>query len=133
MINSRKIEDLTPEAQAMFLKFKEAMDAAGIRFVVTSTYRDQEMQDYLWASGRTRKGPILTKVRHSRHQDREAWDIAIIGSDGVISWDVKVDADKDLIPDYLEAAKIGESLGLTAGGLYKGDFKDWPHYELSRG
>lgn len=132
MINSRKVEDLTPEAQDKFKEFKAAVEAAGILFTVTSTYRDQEMQDYLYASGRTRPGPILTKVKHSRHQDREAWDIAMIGPKGEICWDVKVDVNKNQIPDYLEAARIGASLGLVAGGLWEG-FKDWPHYELSKG
>lgn len=128
MINSRLISDLTPEAQAVYSRFKAHCEQAGIKFIVTSTYRDQEAQDWLYASGRTRKGPILTKGRHSTHQDRIAWDIAIV--DGrTPMWSVKVDVNKNSESDYCEAGEIGENLGLIWGGSYKG-FKDFCHFQL---
>jgi peptidoglycan L-alanyl-D-glutamate endopeptidase CwlK len=131
MINSRDLKELTPEAQAKFAEFKVAMDAAEIPFIVTSTWRDQESQNYLYASGRTRPGPILTQRTHSVHQDRRAWDIAILQGKRVI-WETKVDVNENQIPDYLEAAKIGASIGLDPGGLWP-HFKDWPHFQLKEG
>ena len=127
MINSRLITDLTLEAQAFYSRFKAHCDQVGIKFIVTSTYRDQEAQDWLYASGRTRKGPELTKIKHSSHQDRIAWDIAIVDGNTPV-WQIKVDVDQDGTPDYLEAVKVGTSLGLECGGNWK--WKDWPHYQL---
>lgn len=128
MINSRLITDLTPEAQALCQAHLAALWVVGVWAMLTSTYRDQESQDWIYASGRTRPGPILTKVKHSTHQDRIAWDIAIVDGKTPI-WNVKVDVDQDGTPDYVEALKIGRSLNLVCGGDYSG-WKDWCHYNL---
>jgi hypothetical protein len=59
-----------------------------------------------------------------------AWDIVILKKDDKsVSWDLKVDVDEDGIPDYEEAAKIGEKLGLIVGARWR-DKPDWPHYEF---
>lgn len=55
----------------------------------------------------------------------KAFDIAIV-KDNKPTWDLKVSVDGDDIPDYLEAAEIGRSVGLKAGA----DFKDYVHFEL---
>ena len=122
MINSRSIDDLTPEAQAKYHEFEQAMTKAGIRYIVTCTYRDQESQDWIYASGRKRPGPILTKVTHSPHTARIAWDIAVLDANGKVSWTIG--------PEYRQAAQIGASLGLIAGGLYEGGWLDYPHFNL---
>jgi peptidoglycan LD-endopeptidase CwlK len=125
---SRRIDDLVPELQTLYWRFSSAMAAAGITFMVTCTYRDQAEQDKLYAQGRTAPGPVVTWVRHSKHQDRKAFDIAIV-RDGNPCWDTKVNVNENDIPDYLEAAMIGRAVGLTAGGLWnKG--KDYPHFEI---
>jgi peptidoglycan L-alanyl-D-glutamate endopeptidase CwlK len=102
------------------------MDAAGIPFMFTCTYRSQEEQDALYAQGRTKPGPVVTWTRHSKHSERTAFDIAIV-RDGKPVWDVKVDVDNDHVPDYLEAAKIGEEVGLLAGARWKKP--DYPHFQ----
>ena len=130
MINSRSIDDLSPEAQSKYAEFEQAMTKAGLRYLVTSTYRDQECQNYLYASGRTRPGPILTHLIVSPHQSRVAWDIALYDGNRKPSWDIKMDVNKNSVADYLEAARIGSSLGLIVGGLYHGTFKDYPHFNL---
>jgi hypothetical protein len=43
-------------------------------------------------------------------------------------WDTKIDVDADHIPDYEEAGKIGESVGLVWGGRWK--IPDYPHFQL---
>lgn len=59
-----------------------------------------------------------------------AWDIVILKADGKTpSWDIKVDVDADRIPDYEEAARIGEKLGLIVGARWR-DKPDYPHYEF---
>lgn len=56
-----------------------------------------------------------------------AWDIVIMKDGKTASWDLKVDVDKDNIPDYEEAARVGEKLGLIIGARWS--TPDWPHYE----
>jgi peptidoglycan LD-endopeptidase CwlK len=121
MINSRDIDDLTPGARAWFQRFRAHAEAAGLvylrHWIVTSFYRDQEYQDWLYAQGRTRPGPKVTWTRHSRHTERRAWDVAIKNpKTGKIDWSVvKADVDLDSLPDYEELAEVGRSMGLTVG------------------
>lgn len=126
---SRKIEDLIPEAQDAYAFFKNKMDEGNIPFIVTSTYRSQEEQDEIYAQGRTKPGKVVTWTRHSRHTERDAFDIVIL-RDGKPVWDVKVDIDKDDIPDYKEAGRIGETVGFEWGGRWK--TPDYPHFQLRR-
>lgn len=123
---SRKIEDLIPAMQLIAMRFASRMAEEGIPFMFTCTFRSQEEQDALFAQGRTKPGPKVTWVRHSKHQDRLAFDIAIL-KDGKPTWDVKVDVSNDDLPDYEQAGQIGESLGLRWGGRFKA--RDLPHFE----
>jgi peptidoglycan L-alanyl-D-glutamate endopeptidase CwlK len=99
---------------------------------ITSTLRDQEMQDYLYEQGRSRPGNIVTWTRNSRHLPYGetgksiAWDFVIIDTDSHLVWDVKADVNDNQKPDYLEAAEIARNLGLKPGA----DFKDYCHIEL---
>lgn len=117
---SRKIEDLTQETQALYREFDRRMKEAGQDYIVTCTYRSQEDQDELWARGRTKPGAKVTWVKHSRHTDREAFDIARLVN-GKVSWRVL---------DYRQAGKIGQEVGLTWGGSWK--TPDPPHFELPK-
>lgn len=44
-----------------------------------------------------------------------------------IYWNPKVDIDADGVPDYIEAGKIGESVGLVWGGRWSNP--DYPHFQ----
>lgn len=125
---SRKIEDMVPKMQELYYLFEDKMAEAGIPFMVTSTYRSPEEQANLYAQGRTKPGKIVTWVKHSKHNDRKAFDIAILKM-GVPVWDVKISVDGDDIPDYEEAGQIGMEIGLTWGGSWKK--KDYCHFELN--
>ena len=124
---SRKIEDLTPETQEKYHAFARAMAEAGLPFICTCTYRSQEEQNALFAQGRSKPGPKVTWTTLSRHTDRAAFDI-VINRDGKPCWDVKVDLNDNEIPDYEEAGRIGENVGLTWGGRWK--TPDRPHFQL---
>ncbi|MBK9348560.1 MAG: M15 family metallopeptidase [Burkholderiales bacterium] len=63
MVNSRKIEDLQLIVAAKCRAFIAACAAAGIDVVITSTYRDAESQNALYAQGRTTPGKKVTNVR----------------------------------------------------------------------
>jgi hypothetical protein len=153
---SRKIEDLTPSMQNKYWKFDAGMKAAGIPYIVTCTARLVKEHISLYSQGRNNLDyvntlrqaaglPFITEKQNvkvtwtlkSRHlvdlddstienDKSEAFDIAI-KTDKKPVWDVKVDVDNDSIPDYEEAARIGESAGLRAGARFKNP--DFPHFE----
>ena len=127
---SRKVSDLVPELQNKFREFAVKMAEERIPFLITCTYRSQKEQDALWERGRsipqTRK---VTWTRHSRHTEREAFDIAIV-MNGRPTWDLKVNVNNDTVGDYYEAGEIGELCGLVWGGRFKSP--DYCHFELPR-
>ena len=125
---SRKLSDLTPEAQEKARLFTDAMLSAGIRFAITCTYRSQEEQNELWDRGRVTPGPKVTWSRVSKHTSRTAFDIVILKDNKAI-WDiVKTDVNTNNIPDYEEAGVIGEGVGLEWGGRWA--VKDACHFQL---
>lgn len=155
---SRKIRDLTPKMQRLYSAFKKKMDEAGISFVITCTARTVREQIALYAQGRQSLEEVnalrkiaglweitaaenkrkVTWTLHSKHlidlEDNDesnnqsnAFDI-VITKDKKASWDIKVDVNKNDVPDYDEAGSIGESVGLKWGGRFRSP--DRPHYEL---
>lgn len=80
MKNSRKIEDLHPTVQRMCREFIEKCKASGIDVIITSTYRDAESQNALYAIGRTTPGKTVTdaKAGQSFHNYRCAFDFCPI-------------------------------------------------------
>lgn len=124
---SRKIEDLKLSMQIKARDFAVKMAESGIPFMFTCTYRSQNEQDQLFQQGRTTPGKIVTWTHNSRHTQRDAFDIALL-LQGKPVWDTKIDVDGDHIPDYKEAGKIGESVGLVWGGRWK--TPDYPHFQL---
>lgn len=139
------------------LRFIEGCAKRGHTVVITCVDRTAAEQAALWCQGRfplniTNKTralaglqPIgekensrkITWVKTSRHQRNEkdpasrsqAIDFAIVRA-GKVSWDIKADVDGDQIPDYLECAQVGESLGLVSGARWK--TPDYPHLELPK-
>ena len=63
MIDSRKIEDLRPEVQSLAAQLIEICRRNGIKIIITSTLRDYEKQNDLYAQGRVRPGSIVTNAR----------------------------------------------------------------------
>jgi peptidoglycan L-alanyl-D-glutamate endopeptidase CwlK len=157
-VASRKIEDLSPKMQLFYSQFKSKMDAAKISFIVTCTARTVKEQQALYAQGRqtlmevnilrtmASLPPIteaenkykVTWTMNSKHivdlddgdtsnDKSRAFDIAIV-KDGKATWDIKVNVNLNSEPDYMEAGKIGESIGLKWGGRFKSP--DYPHFEL---
>jgi peptidoglycan L-alanyl-D-glutamate endopeptidase CwlK len=123
MINSRNIADLDPQARAVAEKHIFACAGAGIDIIITSTWRDIEQQDFLYAIGRSpgdnRKHVTNAKGGQSWHQFRCAWDVVpIVG--GKCVWED---------PVLWEAViSIGESVGAEAGARWK-TFPDRPHFQ----
>lgn len=153
-MSSTNIKDLTPKMQALYEKFRAKMLENGINFKVTCTARTYDEQLALYAQGRKslketnalRKKAGLQPITEKENTKKVTWtlnskhiidkekgitkarafDIVLI-TDGRANWDLKVDVNKDLVPDYKEAAEIGKSVGLKPGAYFKNP--DYPHFE----
>ena len=126
MINSRDIDELTPRVAAKCREFVAHCAADGTPVLITSTYRDNESQNELYAKGRTTPGPKITNVQggHSFHQYRVAFDFVPLNEFAIPQWSTKELWDK--------CGLIGEACGLEWGGNWK-TFVDRPHMQYTGG
>lgn len=126
MLNSRKLSDLHPKVMQLCLEFIKRCEEAGIDVIITSTYRDHESQNALYAQGRTTKGNIVTNAKggQSYHNFRCAFDFApIVG--GKINWnDTKT---------FTKCGKIAEEVGLVWSGRWEGKMKELAHCQYTGG
>lgn len=153
-MSSRDVNDLTDTLKEKYFLFEKKMKEAQIPFIVTCTAREHIKHIMLFCQGRMALDDV-NKIRASLHEPNiisevenrkvtwtlnskhitkplfgimkaRAFDIAIL-KDGRLSWDIKVNVNQNEIPDYIEAGKIGKSVGLKWGG----DFStpDYPHLE----
>jgi len=125
MIASRKISDLHPKVATLCNLFVEHCDEAGIDVLITSTYRDNESQNALYAQGRTTEGHKVTNAKggESFHNYRLAFDFVPM-LNGKCAW-----SDTAL---FKRCGKIAEECGLEWGGNW-GKFKDMPHCQYTNG
>ena len=126
MINSRSLDDLIPPAKQRVEAFLAAAKAAGIDLLVTSTYRDNESQNALYAQGRTAPGKVVTNARagQSFHNYRCAVDVVPLRN-GKPVWDVKDEA-------WQTVGRLGKAAGLEWAGDWK-RFKEYPHFQYTGG
>lgn len=152
MTQDQLFKQMTPDLQALYEKFYLEMQAANLPFELNEVVRTKAVQQAYYTQGRlplvevnkARKqaglGPItqaenqycVTWTLNSRHfagKDgfARAFDIRLLKFDKP-HWLTKWDGNKDNIPDYKEAALIGQRVGLAAGGLW--DKPDYPHFQL---
>lgn len=125
MINSRNIGDLHPKVAAMATAFVEKCKEQGIDVLITSTYRDAESQNALYAQGRTTPGAKVTNAKggQSFHNWKCAFDFVPLVN-GKAQWD---DA-----KTFEKCGIIGESLGLEWAGRWK-SFKELAHLQYTGG
>ncbi len=129
MINSRKLEDLTPDTRRKVFAFREACRAAGVDLLVTSTYRDAESQAALYAQGRTAPGKIVTNAKpgQSWHNWRCAVDVVPLRN-GKPVWGTAGEDGKL----WEQVGKLGEAAGLEWAGRWK-SFKELAHFQNAQG
>jgi peptidoglycan L-alanyl-D-glutamate endopeptidase CwlK len=155
---SRDLNELDSELFDLYQKFNLKMGEAGLIHVVTCTSRTILEQMALFTMGRLPTGDVnlfrhaaglfpvgheenrkVTWTLNSKHvtnmfdkdlnnDKARAFDFAILNRKGQAVWDIKVSLNENEIPDYEEAAEIGESIGLVSGARWKNP--DWPHLEL---
>jgi peptidoglycan L-alanyl-D-glutamate endopeptidase CwlK len=125
MINSRKIEDLHPYVAKLCRAFVAACKKDGIDILITSTWRDNESQNALYAQGRTKPGKKVTnaKAGQSFHNYKLAFDFVPIVN-GKAQWN-------DLAT-FKRAGAIGERLGLDWAGRWV-SFKELAHLQWTGG
>ena len=147
-----RIKDMTDTLQVKYAAFSARMAEAGIPFALVCVIRSQAEQDAYFAQGRMpieivndrrmtaglspitiAQNNVVTHTRVSRHFPNKdgratAFDIEILRDKTHATYDLKYDGNADGIPDYEQAARIGESVGLEAGGHWA-SFHDWPHYQ----
>ena len=125
MINSRKLEDLHPKVKTLCEDFINACGKQGIDILITSTYRDAESQNALYAQGRTVSGKIVTnaKAGQSFHNWRVAFDFCPLVN-GKPNWtDVAL---------YTKCGEIAEQVGLEWAGRWV-KFKELAHCQFTNG
>lgn len=122
MISSRKISDLTPVAALAATRWLAECTVAGFDVLVTSTYRDNESQNALYAQGRTTPGPIVTNAKggQSIHQTRTAIDFVPM-KHGKCQWND--------VAAYKAIGEIAERNGFEWSGRWK-TFKEIGHIQL---
>jgi peptidoglycan LD-endopeptidase CwlK len=125
MIASRELSALHPRVMQMAIEFIKRCKEAGIDVIITSTYRDYESQNALYAQGRTTKGAKVTNAKggYSMHNFKCAFDFAPL-KNGKIDWnDTKL---------FARCGRIAESIGLEWGGSWT-SFVDLPHCQWTNG
>lgn len=129
MINSRSLDELHPTVRERVEAFLDECEAQGIDILVTSTYRDHESQNALYAQGRTAPGRKVTNARggQSWHNWRCALDIVPLRN-GKPVWNT-TGADWEL---WEAIGNIGESCGLEWAGRWK-TFKEYAHFQYTGG
>jgi len=126
LVNSRSLTDLNPKVAALCSEFINQCKKQNIDVIITSTYRDSESQNALYAQGRTTAGKIVTnaKAGQSFHNWKVAFDFCPIVN-GKAQW-----ADTDL---FVKCGHIAESVGLEWAGRWTGKFKEMAHCQFTGG
>ena len=126
MINSRSLDELLLPVRTKVDIFIAMCKSEGIDLLVTSTYRDIESQDALYAQGRTTEGKIVTNARggQSFHNFRCAIDIVPLVN-GKPDWDGSH-------PVWAKIGSLGKAAGLDWAGEWK-SFKELAHFQYTGG
>jgi len=126
MINSRNLDDLLPIVQKKVKSFIDLCHTNGVDILVTSTYRDNESQNALYAQGRTVPGKKVTnaKAGESWHNYRCAIDVVPLRN-GKPVWDGSD-------PIWQKVGQYGKEAGLEWAGDWK-KFKELAHFQYTGG
>lgn len=125
MINSRKIEDLHPKVAELCHAFIAACAKNGVDIIITSTFRDAESQNALYAQGRTIPGAKITNAKggQSFHNYKVAFDFCPVVAGKAMWSDIKT---------FERCGMIAESLGLEWAGRWV-KFKEYAHCQYTGG
>ena len=125
MINSRNLSDLHPKVKTLCEQFIASCAKQNIDILITSTYRDTESQNALYAQGRTAPGSKVTNAKggQSFHNWKVAFDFVPIVN-GKTQWNDTV--------LFTKCGEIAESIGLEWAGRWV-KFKELAHCQFTNG
>jgi peptidoglycan L-alanyl-D-glutamate endopeptidase CwlK len=135
MIDSRDLNELAPAARKRAEAFFAAcvadpeLRAQGITVMATSTYRDFEAQNAIYARGRTVPGKVVTNARagDSWHNWRCAFDVLPLRC-GKPVWGT-TGTDRAV---WQRLGEIGEQCGLEWAGRWT-TFREMAHFQYTGG
>jgi len=133
--SAAKLVRLIPCVKAAAEALIDRSFSAGIPIVITQGLRTFAEQNALYEQGRTKPGNIVTNARggYSNHNFGVAIDFALLTNDGrAVSWDTKLDGNRNGKADWNEVVTLAKALGFTWGGDWK-TFLDLPHFEMTFG
>ncbi len=140
---SRRIEDLHPDLQPLARRFVTRCAERQVDVLIVCTYRPNAEQEELYASGRSKPGPILTRARAGQsahnHVDEagkpaaKAFD-AVPVLNGRPIWEDPRDKDADWTNDFgwKVMGEVAAELGLDWYGRPGSSFREAPHFQLRR-
>ena len=125
MKNSRDISELNQDVARKAGWFIKKCREAGVDVIITSTYRDIESQNALYAQGRTTPGKKVTNARgaQSFHNWRVAFDFVPIVN-GKAQWNDTA--------TFVRCGEIAESCGLEWAGRWV-KFREMAHCQDTGG
>lgn len=132
MINSRSLEDLHPLSRSYIQSFISRCAGERVTILPTSTYRDTDAQNLLYARGRTRAGSIITNAKggESFHNYHVAMDfVPLIG--GKPLWTV-FDSKGNMLHEWQVVANAAKDVGLEWAGNWT-SFKEYDHVQYTGG
>lgn len=131
---SRDLNDLNPRMKLLAAQLIDRAVAEGIALTVTCTLRTMAEQCDLYASGRSKPGPIVThaKAGFGYHNFGLAIDVVPDALLALPRWGDT--PDHQLFADSLwqRLGRIGQDLDLTWGGTFT-SLSDRPHFQWSDG
>lgn len=142
-ISINRVANLHPKVREDVKKCIEEAEAnlaSNMAIRVVQGLRTIDEQNALYAQGRTKPGPIVTKAvgGKSYHNYGLAIDFAILkdtdnnGNFETLSWNTKEDFDKDGKKDWMEVVAVFKKYGWVWGGDFQ-SIPDAPHFEKSFG
>ena len=129
----RKPEHLRQDVREAWEAMQALCFAEGIDLLLTEGWRSPSRQDWLYASGRTRPGPILTYARRgeSSHNWTEngqpaskAFDVCFITQRNSTGKPIAISYDGP----WGRVAQIAQECGLLWGGDWSAPKRDRPHF-----
>jgi len=123
-----KIARLHPKIRTDLPLILSNIHSKGISITITQATRTWAEQDALYAQGRTKPGPIVTKAKggQSFHNFSLAIDFALLHSDGSVSWSITEDTNANKLKDWDEVVQSFLKYGWEHGD--RGYF-DNPHFQ----
>lgn len=129
----KKIMTLHPKIRFEVLHLLKECNKQELTPRIVQGYRTFEEQDALYAQGRTKPGPIVTKAKGglSNHNYGLSFDFCLLKKDGKISWSLTEDLNGDGDKDWIQIVEIFKKNDYSWGGDWR--FTDNPHLEKTFG